>query len=285
MVRMLFEAYIGWDTVNFLLHRNDTINQSDLLKFYWAVEALKQEKPIQQIIGYVEFCNCCIAVSPDVLIPRPETEEIVQYTQQLLQNCLRHSGQELDNATFNIQALSLNENPLRILDLCTGSGCIAVALAKMFPKAKVFGVDISPDALAVAQENAKQNNVVVEFLQHDLLSAISSTASEFLQEATFDLIISNPPYIQRSAKSSMHRNVLNYEPELALFVEDCDPLIFYRQICIYAKEHLTPQGYLIVEINDLLGAETLQLFQLFGFKATLHQDFNGRDRMIVASNV
>ena len=258
--QMLFEAYMGWNTAQLLLHRDDTINQSDLLKFHWAVEDLKQYRPIQHIIGYTDFCDCRIAVSPDVLIPRPETEEIVLRATELLND----SGANVQEGNF--------------LDLCTGSGCIAIALAKQFPKAKVYAVDISTKALDLAQKNAERNHVAVEFVQSDILQETIA-----LPCPTFDLIISNPPYIQEKERCNMERNVLEYEPSLALFVPDKDPLKFYRAIGLYALLHLTYKGLLILEINEHLGSATCQLLQSIGFVTQLLQDFRGKDRSIIAT--
>lgn len=258
--QMLFEAYLGWSTAQLLLHRDDTINQSDLLKFHWAVEDLKQYRPIQHIIGYTDFCDCRIAVSPDVLIPRPETEEIVLRATELLND----SGANVQEGNF--------------LDLCTGSGCIAIALAKQFPKAKVYAVDISTKALDLAQKNAERNHVAVEFVQSDILQETIA-----LPCPTFDLIISNPPYIQEKERCNMERNVLEYEPSLALFVPDKDPLKFYRAIGLYALQHLTCKGLLILEINEHLGSATCQLLQGIGFVTQLLQDFRGKDRSIIAT--
>ena len=258
--QMLFEAYMGWSTAQLLLHRDDTINQSDLLKFHWAVEDLKQYRPIQHIIGYTDFCDCRIAVSPDVLIPRPETEEIVLRATELLND----SGANVQEGNF--------------LDLCTGSACIAIALAKQFPKAKVYAVDISTKALDLAQKNAERNHVAVEFVQSDILQETIA-----LPCPTFDLIISNPPYIQEKERCDMERNVLEYEPSLALFVPDKDPLKFYRAIGLYALQHLTCKGLLILEINEHLGSATCQLLQSIGFVTQLLQDFRGKDRSIIAT--
>ena len=259
-VRLLFEGFLGWDTAQFLLHRDDTVNQSDLLKFHWAVEDLKHYRPIQHIIGHTDFCNCQIAVSPDVLIPRPETEEIVTAAANLLRK------KEPTTPTGNY------------LDLCTGSGCIAIALAKLFPEARVYAVDLSAEALALARKNAERNHVEVTFSQADLLGRELS-----LPCPAFDLIISNPPYIRDCERSGMESNVLDYEPALALFVPDDDPLKFYRAIGHYAQRHLTDNGLLILEINEHLGPETCQLLQALGFETQLLQDFRGKDRSIKAT--
>ncbi len=255
-VRMLFEAFLGWDMAQLLLHREDTINQSDLLKFHWAVEDLKKHRPIQHIIGHTEFCGLHIEVSPEVLIPRPETEEIIL---QFLNN-------------RNTQTAPA------ILDLCTGSGCIAIALSKYFPEANVFGVDISETALQMAQKNAKNNNVEVNFVRCDILRDEPP-----LPYTTFDYIFSNPPYVLDSERKEMQENVLGYEPSLALFVPDNDPLLFYRVIGLYASKHLAEGGQLILEINEHHGRETCQLLQSLGFATRLNKDFRDKDRSIIAT--
>ena len=255
-VRMLFEAFLGWDMAQLLLHREDTINQSDLLKFHWAVEDLKKHRPIQHIIGHTEFCGLRIEVSPEVLIPRPETEEILL--------------QFLNNKN--------TKTAPAILDLCTGSGCIAIALSKYLPEANVFGVDVSEKALQMAQKNAKNNNVEVNFVRCDIL-----LDEPPLPCTTFDYIFSNPPYVLDSERKEMQENVLGHEPSLALFVPDNDPLLFYRAIGLYASKHLTKEGQLILEINEHLGQETCQLLQSLGFTTRLNKDFRDKDRSIIAT--
>ena len=251
-VDILFEAYLGWNKAQLLLHRDDTVNQSDLLRFHWAAEDLKQYRPIQYIVGHTDFCNLRLHVEPGVLIPRPETEEIVE---SIKQTC----------------------NPTTILDLCTGSGCIALALAAYFRQAEVYGVDISPQALAIAEANAVANQLPVTFVQCDILHQTPT-----LPHSTFDLIVSNPPYVCDSERASMSPNVLDHEPSLALFVPDDDPLLFYRAIGQYASRHLSPNGMLVLEINEHLSNETCHLLQQLGFATTLHRDFRDKYRSITA---
>lgn len=253
-VTMLFEAYLGWSRAQLLLHREETINQSDLLKFHWAVEDLKRYRPIQHIIGHTDFCGCKIAVSEDVLIPRPETEEIL------------------------LSIIVQVPRQARILDLCTGSGCLAIALAKMRPEAQVFAADLSEKALQLAAKNARENEVAVTFTQCDLLKD-----EPRLPYPLFDLIISNPPYVKESERKDMEANVLDYEPEIALFVPDEDPLRFYRAIAEYAERHLSENGLLVLEINESLGKETTKLLQDAGFNTTLQKDFRDKDRSIIAT--
>ncbi|MBO7489254.1 MAG: peptide chain release factor N(5)-glutamine methyltransferase [Bacteroidales bacterium] len=255
--RMLFEAFLGWSQTELLLRRKETVNQSDLLRFHWAVEDLKRYRPIQHIVGWTEFCGCRIEVTEDTLIPRPETEEIV-------------------NWTINHLSEFKNQDPkIKILDLCTGSGCIAIALAKQLPMAEVSAVDISEKAIDVAKRNAGANNVNVNFLQADILASSFSAPS-----SPFSLIISNPPYVMDKERAAMQPNVLNWEPQQALFVPDSDPLLFYRSIADIAANHLAPDGTLVLEINEQLGQETLLLFEKKGFSGTIHNDFRGKPRML-----
>lgn len=248
-INILFEAYLGWDTAHLLLHRDSTINQSDLLKFHWAVEDLKRYRPIQHIIGYTDFCDCRIGVGPEVLIPRPETEQLI-----------------------NLLLQKQHPYPCRILDLCTGSGCIAIALAKHIPEAQVQAIDISEEALSHAKENAIANSVTIDFRQVDLLHW---NATEWQD---YDLIVSNPPYVLQSEQ--LDHNVMDYEPHQALFVPENDPLLFYRAIAELAQQHL--HGLLALEINETLGAETCNLMKSYGFKPTLLKDFRDKDRFIIA---
>ena len=255
-IDMLFEAFLGWDKVRLLVGKEQTIDQSDLLRFHWALEDLKRQRPIQHIIGHTDFCGCRIAVSPDVLIPRPETEEMV--------NSLTPGPSPWGEGS-------------KMLDLCTGSGCIAIALKKAFPQAEVTAVDISDSALGIARQNAQNNGVDVSFVQADVLSPDFN-----FRFSIFDLIISNPPYVRESERAGMQRNVLDYDPALALFVPDDDPLRFYRALGDMAQQCLAPDGLLVVEINEALADETCDLLKGRGLCPTVHTDFRGRPRWISA---
>jgi release factor glutamine methyltransferase len=256
-LEMLYEAFLGWDKVRLLTSKEQTIDQSDLLRFHWALEDLKRYRPIQHIIGYTDFCGCRIEVSPDVLIPRPETEELVNWL--------------INNFTFHL-------SPFTFLDLCTGSGCIAIALKKAIPQAEVTAVDISGKALAVARRNAAINDTEITFLQADLLDPQLS-----IFNSHFSIIISNPPYVRESERAQMQRNVLDYDPALALFVSDNDPLRFYRTIADIAKKHLAKDGLLVTEINEAFADETCALFREQGFSPTVYTDFRGKNRWVTAN--
>jgi release factor glutamine methyltransferase len=213
------------------------------------IEKLKKREPLQYILGQVDFYGLTLMVSPAVLIPRPETEELVDW---IIKD---YKGQNVN-----------------ILDICTGSGCIALALKQNLPFAKLAGVDISPEALEVARKNALTFNLALDFLKADALNLKLSLNP--------DVIVSNPPYVLPEEKQTMHDNVLLYEPHLALFVPENDPLIFYRSIAEYAKS-LNRNITLYFEINETKGDELKQLFKEMGFKnIEVRKDINGKDRML-----
>jgi release factor glutamine methyltransferase len=238
------------------LSKNVSLTPNQLLKFNEYLKDLKQQKPIQYVLGETEFYGMTLNVTPSVLIPRPETEELVQWI------------------------ISESKGASRFLDIGTGSGCISIALSKAFPKAKVVATDISPLAICVAQSNAMLNQVEVEFLINDVFSdKIYETPHQ-----PFDVIVSNPPYVRESEREKMHPNVLLYEPETALFVPDDDPLLFYSRIGQATKQLLAETGLLFFEINQALGLQTKCMLESIGFKnVVLKKDINGKDRMIMAS--
>lgn len=237
---------------------NPTIElKAEELKFIdEAINQLKKEIPIQYIIGETEFFGLTFNVNKNVLIPRPETEELVHWI---------------------IDDFKNNPNKkLKILDIGTGSGCIAISLAKNIPQSKVFAIDVSEEALKVAQENANLNNVNIEFLKINILK-------EKKLSKQFDIIVSNPPYVRLQEKHQMKKNVIDFEPEIALFVDDENPLIFYDKIASLAKNHLNKHGQLYFEINQYLGNEMIKLLKKYDFKnIELKKDFYEVDRMIKA---
>ena len=228
---------------------------------------LHNEKPIQYIIGETEFYRLPFYVNQHVLIPRPETEELVEWI-------------------ISLPNSSQKEKNLNILDIGTGSGCIAISLAKNLPNASVFAIDISKKALQVAKQNAVLNEVTVEFIEYDILSSnIIQTPSIRGKNLNlkFDIIVSNPPYVRQLERQEIKNNVLNYEPHIALFVENDNPLLFYNHIIDFAKENLTKNGKLYVEINQYLGQETVTLLKEKGFtNIELKKDLFGNDRMVRA---
>jgi len=224
--------------------------------FEQAIGRMRSQEPLQYILGEAYFMGKRFAVNSDVLIPRPETEELVA---QILKE---HQGTE----------------SLKVLDIGTGSGCIAISLALHRPQDLVFGMDISAAALAVAAQNAQDHGLVLPLIQQDVL------AMERLWDDDFDLIVSNPPYVRQSEKADMHANVLQYEPAGALFVEDERPLIFYEKIADLAKIHLKESGKLYFEINEYLGAEMENMLREKGFgQIKILPDMQQKPRIAIAS--
>ncbi|MDR1024059.1 MAG: peptide chain release factor N(5)-glutamine methyltransferase [Prevotellaceae bacterium] len=225
-----------------------------------AVAQLRQKRPIQQVLGKAEFYGLTMLVDEHVLIPRPETEELVAWVAK--------SCQPLASVG------SLGNSALHMLDIGTGSGCIAIALAKNLPAAAVHAWDISEKALHVARQNAVRNGVQIHFEKMDILHVPQPRSQKY------DVIVSNPPYVCESEKAQMHDNVLRYEPPLALFVRDDNPLVFYAAIAGFAQKALSDGGEVFVEINEKLGPETMEVFTRSGFSSVeLRRDINGKPRM------
>lgn len=254
---MLLDSLYNVSRLQLAMEPNFKIENGDAI--FNALKALKQEQPIQYIIGKTEFYGLPFVVNKDVLIPRPETEELVDW---------------VVNSVTSIEV----EKPLNILDIGTGSGCIAISLAKSIPNAKIYAVDISEKAIQVAKRNAKLNDVEVDFFEADILSMKPNHPS-----LMFDIIVSNPPYVRVKEKKQMRNNVLNNEPHLALFVKDENPLLFYNAISDLAINKLNKKGLLFFEINEYLGNDTIQLLKEKQFKnIELKQDIFKKDRMIKA---
>lgn len=246
------------------LHPDFEITESYFKKWQTIISELKTEKPIQYITGEAWFYGLRFEVNENTLIPRPETEELVEWIVE---------SQKSKVENLNIQ----KSNNLTILDIGTGSGCISITLKKEIPNAQVSAIDISEKALEIARKNASDNQVEVNFIHRNILE------TESLDEK-YDVIVSNPPYVRNLEKQEIKRNVLDYEPHLALFVDDSDALLFYRKIAQLALKSLAPNGKLFFEINQYLGKETIELLEQLGFKnIELRKDFMGNDRMICAS--
>ncbi len=250
---LLTEAFLGLTRLDLALDPSRELPAAQKVKFEDAMKRLTLHEPIQYIIGETEFFGFPFKVDPNVLIPRPETEELVEW---ILED-VRSSGKE----------------KISILDIGTGSGCIGISLAKNLPGASVTALDVSEEALKVATANAQLNNVRVNFLKVDILTAMNLPGK-------FDVIVSNPPYVRELEKPEMHRNVLENEPHLALYVKDEDPLIFYKKITKLAKTGLLSGGSLYFEINQYLSSEMKELLQNEGFKMQLKKDIFGNFRML-----
>ena len=242
------------------------------------VTQLKKEIPIQYLLGNTEFYGLPFNVNESVLIPRPETEELVDWILSEEKRIERLKdvtieGQKDLKIEGSKDVTIEGFKDLKILDIGTGSGCIAIALAKNIPNAQVFAIDVSVEALKVAKMNAYKNEVSVTFLEKDILQ------TENLLEQ-FDIIVSNPPYVRNLEKHEIKNNVLEHEPHLALFVDDFDALIFYRKIALLSTENLKSSGQLFFEINQYLGREMIDLLNEFGFEdIELRKDIYGNDRM------
>ncbi|MCD4682606.1 MAG: peptide chain release factor N(5)-glutamine methyltransferase [Bacteroidales bacterium] len=252
---MLLDEFCGLTKAEIFLDKERLVNESQLLKVHFGVKDLLNHKPIQYILGKAEFYGLPFIVNPDVLIPRPETEELVDW----------------------IIKENLDRKEISIMEIGTGSGCIAITLKKNIPDLAVDAVDLSISALAVAKKNAVENNVEVNFKQLDILDSKSRTSLK-----NYDIIVSNPPYVRNSEKKAMKKNVLDYEPATALFVDDSDPLLFYKAIANFAKLYLRNKGCVYCEINQYLAKETAQIFTDAGFKIIIKTDLNGNDRMLKA---
>ncbi|NCO63045.1 MAG: peptide chain release factor N(5)-glutamine methyltransferase [Flavobacteriales bacterium] len=223
-----------------------------------ALSQLKLEKPIQYILGETEFYNLKFKVTKDTLIPRPETEELIDW---IISKC------------------KTQKSELKVLDIGTGSGCIAISLAKHLPNASIYALDISKKALKIAKENALINTVKVRYIEADILRQDLWTTT--LKDLKFDIIVSNPPYVRHLEKKEMKGNVLKHEPELALFVENDTPLIFYKAICEFSQQKLNHGGSLFFEINQYLGKEMYQLLSDYNFEdIKLKKDLFDNNRMI-----
>ena len=253
---ILSEKYLNLSRIEIALNPDRKISVTDAEKFQRALLRLKNHEPIQYIIGETEFYGLPFKVNNHTLIPRPETEELVEWIL---------SEQKL---TTHYSLLTT------ILDIGTGSGCIAISLAKNLPNSKISALDISEEALKIARENAETNKVEVDFFQTDILVA------ETLPKK-YNVIVSNPPYVRELEKKQMQQNVLKYEPDSALYVSNEDPLLFYRVISQLAKNHLQPNGKLFFEINEYLADELTDLLKNEGFKnIEIKKDIFGKDRMI-----
>jgi release factor glutamine methyltransferase len=252
---LLTEHYLGLDRFALVLEPSYAVSKKEEQPIFEALSLLKREYPIQYILGKTTFMDLEILVDEHVLIPRPETEELVRWIIE--------------------EKEGWSSGP-RILDMGTGSGCIAIALAKMLPTARVSGLDVSDEALAIARQNADRNGVEITFIKADILELKPKVEK-------WDIIVSNPPYVRESEKEAMGNNVKRYEPANALFVPDESPLLFYEHIARLGIELLNAGGMIYLEINQYLALETRQLLEEQNFsEITLRKDMFGNCRMVMA---
>lgn len=256
LIFLIFERMKGYTRTQFLMAKDETLGRDETNQFLKIVDRLKKHEPIQYILGQTEFYGLPFYTPPGVLIPRGETEELVQWVIQ----------ENLNKA-------------LTILDIGTGTGCIAISLRKNILDSTVWACDISPVCLETAQKNAELNQAEVAIVSLDILNPVGA-----IQFPELDVIVSNPPYIRECEKTLMEKNVLEYEPELALFVPDHHPLLFYDRIADFALVHLKNSGKLYFEINEAFGNECVEMLRLKGFSdIVLKKDLHGKDRMIGCS--
>ena len=249
----------GLDRIKLALEPDRELTRREFEKLQLGLEALKRFEPVQYITGKAWFYGYELQVSKDVLIPRPETEELVHW---ILEEHKDRMG-------------------LKVLDIGTGSGCIAIALGKKLDHPSITATDVSQAALDIAGKNINLHGLSIHLLTADILDR-----SLWTESGRYDIIVSNPPYVRISEKKDMLPNVLNYEPALALFVDDDDPLVFYRAIGEFARNNLSDHGCLYLEINENLGKDTLQLMRGIGFLvAEVKRDMQGKERMLKASGL
>lgn len=249
----VFHDRLGWDASEIMLNRETSLSESELLTVYLPLKRLRIGEPLQYVLGSVDFRGLCIHVDPSVLIPRPETEELV-----------------------DLIIRSRKGFPARILDIGAGSGCIALALKKAFPKAEVTGIDASADAIATAERNARANGLAVDWKCIDILDPA-------VELGACDLLVSNPPYVPRAEEASLSTNVREHEPHLALFVEDIDPLLFYRVIAQRALDMLPVSGELWFEGHHIHSPAVGRLLEDLGFGAVrVLNDLSGAPRFVHA---
>jgi release factor glutamine methyltransferase len=280
---LILENFHQIKRIDLALNPQMEMNDKQLLHWESILSDLKKQKPIQYILGETEFYGLPFLVNENTLIPRPETEELVELI-------IKQNSKSEIPPEPKVNGAKLNSK-LKILDIGTGSGCIAISLVKNISNVEVYAIDISEEALETAKKNAQINQVEIHFIQADILKINNleqlPTSNPKLEthnpklETQFDIIVSNPPYVRNLEKQEINPNVLEYEPHLALFVEDEDALLFYRKIAQLALKSLSPNGRLYFEINQYLGKETVELIESFGFKnVVLHKDIYGNDRMI-----
>jgi len=255
MVNIIIEEVTGWDALHQNIHKNDALEPYQIEQLDHYVEQLLTGKPLQYIIQKAWFLGKAYFVNEAVLIPRPETEELVEWI---------------------IEYAQIINKPLSILDIGTGSGCIPISLKLAIPNAHITAIDISKEALAIAEQNAASYHTEIEWIAQDILQ------TKQLKDR-YDIMVSNPPYIPLREKLAMQKQVADHEPEIALFVPDQFPLIFYSKIAHIGKSALKPNGQLFFEIHYDQGEAIIALLNEMGYHAELKQDLFGKDRMVRAS--
>ncbi|MBC8319382.1 MAG: peptide chain release factor N(5)-glutamine methyltransferase [Bacteroidetes bacterium] len=261
LLSILIEHFFSITRNELILNPDYRLSESEILKLHMAVKELKKYRPVQYITGVVEFHGLKLEVNPDVLIPRPETEELVKLI----------TDREKDS-------------DLTVLDIGTGSGCIAIGLKSLLTRAHVNASDISQSAINIAQTNADANYMEVAFQIHDILNSKEPIRDKKGKQILFDIIVSNPPYVTQEDKRKMHQNVLDYEPHSALFVTDNKPLKYYEAILNFSKENLKTGGRIYFEINESRKNEMVALMNQFGYSdIKLVKDLRYKSRFVFGS--
>jgi len=260
IIYILFEHYLGFSKTDCIIQSTKLVDETIAQKIRDAIQRLQQHTPIQYVISKAHFYDLDLYVDNNVLIPRQETEELVNWI------------------INDIKILPVVPDKLNILDIGTGSGCIAIALKNNINFADITAIDISENALNVAKRNAAIYNIPINFMNFDILSEINPSFNQ-----KYDIIVSNPPYIKENEKLIMSKNVLNYEPHQALFVENEDPLMFYKAILNFSLTNLSNSGHIYFEINENYGEAIIELMKKYNFNhIILKKDLNQKDRMISA---
>ncbi len=258
-ISIILKHFLSYSSIDIVLKSENYIDETKVNTIKNVLTRLKKHEPIQYILGYTEFYGLNFSLNKHVLIPRPETEELVEWIIK-------------DNINVN--------KSLEIIDIGTGSGCIPISISKNLELAKIQAIEISKEAIEIAKINAIRNNVIIDFKEYNILKYADDSIFLF---GKYDIIVSNPPYVRYSEKKMMQKNVLNYEPPIALFVEDDNPFVFYEKIALFAKNHLNENANLYFEINEYLHNELSNILYNIGFSnIVVKKDISGKHRMIRA---
>lgn len=303
VARILIEDVLGRSYAKVLADIERPLDEGEKKKLDNCIKRLRAGEPVQYVVGSTLFCGNRIKVNENVLIPRPETEELAEIVIAKAKEIISETKGKVRIHKENSKDAKEKKTPLRIMDACTGSGCLAIALKKALPESDVCACDISEKALALAQQNAEENGCKIHFFQADLLGGNLNTSNNNTDllgsnlndsnnntdlqggqraNEVYDIIVSNPPYVMEKEKAEMETRVLDYEPGLALFVPDEDPLVFYKALALWSKTALAEGGVLACEINAALPVETADCFLDSGFRAiTVRNDFRQKPRFLI----
>ena len=268
----VFESIANCKRLDRVAHKQQAISNAMIEHLNNALQQLLQHRPVQYVLGEAWFYKMKFFVNENVLIPRPETEELVEWVVEKVRGAMYDIQNKNDYSIGN-----LTSHIAHVLDIGTGSGCIAIAVKKELPHAEIFAVDVSEEALHVARQNAKGTNVHIKFIQLDFLNE-----NYWAALPSFNIIVSNPPYIPENEKNQLAKNVVSHEPHLALFVPDEDPFIFYKKMAMFAGSHLKENGKIFAEVHEDYAKKVQQIFAEKDFKTKIKKDIYERERMICA---